>query len=214
MYVFKRDGQEVAAQEWPVWVQLQENGCYGLCEAADAQGVVLGGKVYSLSNRTPMEGTEEVAAEIVESVPYLREKVDTLESRLAVQTAATEVAFVTLAESGSIDAVTAGEHKSLFETWQTGVAYTVGQLRNWGDKLYKCVQAHTSQAGWEPDKAVSLWSAASDPAEEWPEWSQPVGAHDAYAKGDKVSHNGKHWTSTADANVWEPGVYGWTEATA
>lgn len=107
-----------------------------------------------------------------------------------------------------------GEHKSLFETWQTGVAYTVGQLRNWGNKLYKCVQAHTSQAGWEPDKAASLWSAASDPAEEWPEWSKPVGAHDAYAKGDKVSHNGKHWTSTADANVWEPGVYGWTEATA
>ena len=127
---------------------------------------------------------------------------------------ATEIAFVTLAESGSIDAVTAGEHKSLFETWQTGVAYTVGQLRNWGNKLYKCVQAHTSQAGWEPDKAASLWSAASDPAEEWPEWSKPVGAHDAYAKGDKVSHNGKHWTSTADANVWEPGVYGWTEATA
>ena len=55
---------------------------------------------------------------------------------------------MTLAESGSIDAVTAGEHKSLFETWQTGVAYTVGQLRNWGNKLYKCVQAHTSQAGW------------------------------------------------------------------
>lgn len=126
---------------------------------------------------------------------------------------ATEIAFVTLAESGSIDAVTAGEHKSLFETWQTGVAYTVGQLRNWGNKLYKCVQAHTSQAGWEPDKAASLWSAASDPAEEWPEWSQPVGAHDAYAKGDKVSHNGKHWISTADANVWEPGAYGWTEAT-
>ena len=62
MYVFKRNGQEVAAQEWPVWVQLQENGCYGLCNAADAQGVVLGGVVYSLSNRTPMEGTEEVAA--------------------------------------------------------------------------------------------------------------------------------------------------------
>ena len=81
MYVFKRDGQEVAAQEWPVWVQLQENGCYGLCNAADAQGVVLGGVVYSLSNRTHMEGTEEVAAEVVESVPYLREKMDTLESR-------------------------------------------------------------------------------------------------------------------------------------
>ena len=74
MYVFKRDGQEVAAQEWPVWVQLQENGCYGLCEAADAQGVVLGGKVYSLSNRTPMEGTEEVAAEVIEALCCLVER--------------------------------------------------------------------------------------------------------------------------------------------
>ena len=28
-----------------------------------------------------------------------------------------------------------------------------------------------------------------------------------------TSHNGKHWTSDADGNVWEPGVYGWTEST-
>lgn len=26
--------------------------------------------------------------------------------------------------------------------------------------------------------------------------------------------NGKHWISTTDGNVWEPGVYGWTEETA
>lgn len=213
MYVFKRDGQEVAAQEWPVWVQLQENGCYGLCEAADAQGVVLGGKVYSLSNRTPMEGTEEVAAEIVESVPYLREKVDTLESRLAVQTAATEVAFVTLAEGGSIDAVTAGEHRELFAPWEAGVAYAVGQYRNSREKLYRCVQPHTSQAGWEPENAPALWAVAADPAEAWPAWSQPTGAHDAYSAGDKVSRNGKRWTSDVDGNVWEPGVYGWSEVT-
>lgn len=62
-------------------------------------------------------------------------------------------------------------------------------------------------------KAASLWSVAADPAEEWPEWSQPVGAHDAYAAGDKVSHNDKKWKSTCDGNVWEPGVYGWTEET-
>ena len=36
---------------------------------------------------------------------------------------------------------------------------------------------------------------------------------DAYPKGAKVSHNGKHWISDLDANVWEPGVYGWTEHT-
>lgn len=34
---------------------------------------------------------------------------------------------------------------------------------------------------------------------------------EAYSKGAKVSHNGKKWTSDSDGNVWEPGVYGWTE---
>lgn len=125
---------------------------------------------------------------------------------------AAAIAFVVLAESGSIDDVTASEQPLLFAEWEQNVSYTVGQLRRYGDKLYKCVQAHTSQAGWEPDKAASLWSITSDPAEEWPEWSQPIGAHDAYGQGDKVSHNGKHWTSDVAANVWEPGVYGWTQA--
>lgn len=49
------------------------------------------------------------------------------------------------------------------------------------------------------------------PPEEYPEWVQPTGAHDAYAQGAKVSHNGKKWTSNVENNVWEPGVYGWTE---
>ena len=44
-----------------------------------------------------------------------------------------------------------------------------------------------------------------------PMWVQPTGAHDAYQKGDQVSHNGNTWTSTVDANVWEPSAYGWTK---
>lgn len=50
-----------------------------------------------------------------------------------------------------------------------------------------------------------------EPEDEYPEWVQPTGAHDAYAQGAKVSHNGKKWTSDIPANVYEPGVYGWTE---
>lgn len=126
---------------------------------------------------------------------------------------AAAIAFVVLAESGSIDDVTASEQATLFSEWVPGVKYAVGQLRRYGDTLYRCVQEHTSQEGWDPDKAASLWSATSDPAEEWPEWSQPIGAHDAYSAGAKVSHDGKHWTSDLDGNVWEPGVSGWTEAT-
>ena len=32
-----------------------------------------------------------------------------------------------------------------------------------------------------------------------------------YSKGDHVTHNGKTWVSDYDNNVWEPGVFGWTE---
>ena len=56
-----------------------------------------------------------------------------------------------------------------------------------------------------------MWTRIGNPLEEFPEWVQPIGAHDAYEAGSKVSHNGKKWVSTAPANVWEPGVYGWEE---
>lgn len=123
-----------------------------------------------------------------------------------------DIVFVTLAESGAIDDVTATEHTDVFAEWEPNVGYAVGNLRKYESKLYKCVQAHTSQSDWTPDKTPALWSVAGDPAEEWPEWSQPIGAHDAYMAGDKVSHNDAHWISTVDSNVWEPGVYGWDQS--
>lgn len=126
----------------------------------------------------------------------------------------TSIAFVVLAENGTIDEVTATEHIDAFDVWQPDVDYVIGNLRTYGgdeQRLYKCVQAHRSQADWTPDVAVSLWTLAGNPTEEYPEWSQPIGAHDAYMTGDKVTHNDKHWISTVDNNVWEPGVYGWNE---
>lgn len=58
-----------------------------------------------------------------------------------------------------------------------------------------------------------MWTQIGNPLEEFPDWVQPLGAHDAYSKGAKVSHNGEKWTSDVDGNVWEPGVYGWTKYT-
>ena len=99
----------------------------------------------------------------------------------------------------------------LFPMWKTDTAYQTGDRVQFESKLYKCLQGHTSQADWIPSTAVSLWVEVADPSVEWPEWKQPVGAVDSYSKGSKVSHNSKHWTSDYDNNVWEPGVYGWTE---
>ena len=140
-----------------------------------------------------------------------RRKSEHIEARQNSVEVATSVAFVTLAEGGSIDDVTATEHTDLFTPWVSGVAYAVGALRQYNNELYRCVQAHTSQDDWTPDAVASLWSKVGNPAEEYPAWSQPIGSHDAYATGDKVTHNEKKWVSTCDANVWEPGVYGWEE---
>ena len=110
------------------------------------------------------------------------------------------------------DAVLLAQPMAMYDEWSAdSVAYTLNDIRQYNGLLYRCVQAHTSQATWTPEAAASLWTRIADPAQEWPEWIQPTGAHNAYAKGAKVSHNGKHWISNVDANVWEPGVYGWTE---
>lgn len=100
---------------------------------------------------------------------------------------------------------------TVFPLWNAAGVYEVGDRVRYGELLYKCLQSHTAQADWTPDAAVSLWVRIDDPAEEWPEWRQPQGAQDAYALGAKVSHNEKHWISDVANNVWEPGVYGWTE---
>ena len=97
----------------------------------------------------------------------------------------------------------------LFESWEPYIQYAVGDRRQYNELLYRCIQAHTSQIGWEPPNVPALWVRTF--TEEWPEWVQPTGAHDAYNTGDKCSHNGKHWICTYDGNVYEPGVYGWTE---
>lgn len=104
------------------------------------------------------------------------------------------------------------ESSALFLLWEVGKSYQTDERLKYHDNLYKVLQPHTSQADWTPDTAVSLYVKITDPSIEWPAWVQPLGAHDAYPKGAKVSHNGKHWVSSIDNNVWEPGVYGWEEA--
>ena len=114
--------------------------------------------------------------------------------------------------SRSLSDTDALEAVELFAVWATDTAYAVGDRVSYEGTLYKCLTAHTSQTTWTPDASPSLWVRVDDPSIEWPEWVQPVGSTDAYAKGAKVSHNNKHWISDVDGNVWEPGVYGWTEA--
>ena len=108
----------------------------------------------------------------------------------------------------TLDDATALTGIELFPTWGL-ISYSIGDRVQYNGTLYKCIQAHISQADWTPDATPALWVVVT--VEEWPEWVQPTGAQDAYSKDSKVTHNGKKWISSYDANVWEPGVYGWEE---
>ena len=112
----------------------------------------------------------------------------------------------------SLDDKDALECVCLYEKWNgNGVQYTAGQRVQDDGILYTVLQAHTSQPDWKPADAPSLFAKVLIPDPTViPEWEQPESTN-PYAKGDKVAHNGKTWVSDIDGNVWEPGVYGWTE---
>lgn len=53
-------------------------------------------------------------------------------------------------------------------------------------------------------------ATGGDPAEEWPAYVKPTGAHDAYHAGDKITFEGEHYTCIAPegvACVWSPAEY-------
>lgn len=201
--IINAEGREIGKTEAPYYIKIAENGSFAPCEERDAQGVTHSGRTFRLFGRSGLSSDYE-AVILAETDGG---------SELDAVTSTASIIFVTLSEAGQIDNTTVVEHAAQFGEWAYPVTYKVGAIRRYKDRLYRCVQAHTSQEDWTPVETQSLWAEIADPSEEWPEWSQPVGAHDAYAAGDKVSHNSKKWKSTCDGNVWEPGVYGWTEET-
>lgn len=117
-----------------------------------------------------------------------------------------EKAAESLPDEDALEAV------ELFPIWAMDTEYTADERVSYADKLYRCVQSHTSQANWTPDATPALWTEVPKPGE-IPVWKQPTGAQDAYMTGDKVHYPTKDdpvYISTVDNNVWSPDVYGWS----
>jgi hypothetical protein len=116
-----------------------------------------------------------------------------------------EKASISLPDEDALQAV------ELFPQWVVGHAYAVDERLQYHGVLYRVVQAHTAQADWTPDMTPALFVVVS--LDEWPEFVQPTGAHDAYNKGDKVTFEGNHYISLIDGNVFSPAEYpaGWQE---
>lgn len=114
-------------------------------------------------------------------------------------------AAISLNDEDALEAV------ELFPAWTADNAYELDERIRYGEKLYRCVQAHTSQADWTPDVTPALWTEVAKPGE-IPVWKQPTGAQDAYRIGDKVHYPTKDdpvYICVSDYNVYAPNVYGW-----
>ena len=99
----------------------------------------------------------------------------------------------------------------LFPTFEIDKSYEVRERVIYKDKFYKVITAHTSQADWTPDVAVSLFAEIPDPSVEYPEFKKPYSAETAYMAGDKKTFEGNKYNSTMDNNVNSPTEYpqGW-----
>ena len=134
-------------------------------------------------------------------------RIGRIAARQAAQTAATRLTVAPLVAAG--DAAVEAAVVGLFDAFTVGRAYRVGDMCSYSGKVYRAVQAHTSQADWTPEKVPALWVPQRPKAPV--AWVQPVGASDAYRKGDRVLFQGATYESVIDANTWSPAAYpaGW-----
>ena len=61
-----------------------------------------------------------------------------------------------------VDDATAIRMKAFYPEWTTATNYTTGFKVQFNGRLYKAIQAHTSQEGWKPTSAPSLWAEINE----------------------------------------------------
>lgn len=61
-----------------------------------------------------------------------------------------------------LDDGTALTVKGLFPAWKADTAYTVGCKVTYNGRLWRCVQAHASQHGWEPENTPAMWESINE----------------------------------------------------
>lgn len=211
-------------------VRQQENGLVALAAEREAATAIYAADNDAFYPLTPSGtlGEETYRAVEVESVPdevvpgywyYTGEFFTTPEKEAEYEKAQAElaaqkvasIAFVTLATDGHIDDITITENASQFPKWDENFTGKAGTIIRDEGALYRSIHDVGAGQNTKPSETPAMWTRVGDPSEEWPEWIQPIGAHDSYGLGAKVSHAGKKWIAAADNNTWEPGVYGWAE---
>ena len=176
---------------------------------------------------------KEVDGEVVyeEEPPYVptQDELDEQEAAAAkneLQTLAVNAMMMSLADDNLVETKNTYQTKlrsindgaalkmpEVFPHWNgNSKEYVKDDKVLYNDVLYKVLQNHTSQEGWTPTSAPSLFAKVLTSEGEILDWEQPDSTN-PYMKGDKVKFNGKIYESVIDNNVWSPEAYpqGWKE---
>ena len=98
----------------------------------------------------------------------------------------------------TVDDNTALRMTEFYPEWAEGQDYTAGYKAQHGGKLWRCIQAHTSQAGWEPENAASLWTEICESHAGTLEDPIPYSGNMALESGKYYMQDGKVYHCTRD----------------
>ena len=224
MYRIVKDGTELALIEAPSYVRQARNGCFVLCQEAEAAGIAYNGTVYHLLGREILEGAESVILEVADAgveIQAARESA-AQNAKLSGQLSAAARLYVQAATD--VPDETALEMPDLFKTWEealkAGKELPKDTIINDGGQLYRVVQAVTPQKHQPPhgEGMLAIY--------------RPIDQTHAGTKEDPIpwvygmdteqskyySYGGKTYLCnlTMPACVWAPGTPGmwqWSEVT-
>ena len=203
--IITTSGLDLGLTDEPRYIRRGASGAYTQAKREEAIGLAHKGIVYNLIGKTEIEGAETVV--VVES--STAQEFERQEERSKASKKLSDMVFVAAVEEGKIDAAAAMENADVFLDWKENCSYEIGNIRKYEGGLYRCIQKHTSQTGWEPPAVPALWTKIGNPSDEWQVWRQPICAEDAWGYHAKVTHKDEKWVSDYANNVWEPGVFGW-----
>ena len=98
----------------------------------------------------------------------------------------------------NVDDNTALRMTTFYPEWAENTEYTIGYKVQRSGRLWRCIQAHTSQAGWEPENAASLWTEICESHAGTLEDPIPYNGNMALESGKYYSQDGKVYRCTRD----------------
>ena len=145
MFKIIKDGTSLGMTEAPTYVRQAENGCFVLCQEAEATGIAHNGTVYHLLGREALEGAESVILEAADAGAEIQAAGESAANNAKLSGQLSAAAKLYVQAATDVPDETALEMPDLFKTWEEVLAagQNVAQnaIINDGGTLYRVVAA-------------------------------------------------------------------------